>query len=79
MYYYADGDYALIRVHVNSDQPPDLHEFHAAHAQRYMGGAGWVDKPGESLTSKAIYSGDFYPVDEAEATRIMAVLDAQRE
>ena len=81
MYYYADGDYALLRFAVDAADQPDMAEFRAAPAQRYVGGGGWTDPaPGsDSLASKALYSGDFYPVDEAEAERIMGVLDAERE
>jgi hypothetical protein len=80
MYYYADGDYALLRFAVDAADQPDMAEFRAAPAQRYVGGGGRTDpRPGERLATKALYSGDYYPVDEAEAERIMGVLDAERE
>jgi hypothetical protein len=79
MYYYADGDYKLLRVAVDASDRPDIGAFRAAPAQRYIGGSGWTDqRPNESLAMKALYSGDFSPVDEAEAERIMGVLDAER-
>jgi hypothetical protein len=78
MYYYADGDYKLLRFAVDAADRPDMAEFRAAPAQRYVGGGGWTDqRPNESLAAEALMSGDFSPVDEPEAERIMGVLDAE--
>jgi len=78
-YYYADGENALIRVAVDESDQPDLAALQAAPAQRYVGGSGWTDpRPTERLVSKALFSGDYYAVDEPEAERIMSVMDADR-
>jgi hypothetical protein len=80
-YYYADGDYALIRVDVGAGAPTP-EQFYAAPAQRYVGAAkgGWIESPtGLNLASEAVNSGDYYPVDEAEAQRVQAVIDAKKK
>jgi hypothetical protein len=77
MYYYADGDQDLVRIEL--DKRPEV--FVNAPAKRYVGAAagGWIDTPsGFDMAVEAVYSGDYSPVDEAEAQRIMGVIDARR-
>ncbi len=86
-YYYADGDYFLIRVDVGPrtvdedgrvTNPPTPEEFYAAPAQRYTSKYGWIEsRTGQRLQVVAIWSGDYYPVDEEEAQRVQAAIDGR--
>jgi hypothetical protein len=48
-------------------------EFYDADAERFTARGGWGPRP-YSLASTAIHSGDYTPVDEAEAMRVMAAM-----
>ncbi|MDV3130005.1 hypothetical protein M1247_34235 [Mycobacterium sp. 21AC1] len=77
-YYYADGDNKLIRVDVG-DSKPSIEVFTASPGQLYIGDGEWMDPepPGRNLATEALYSGDYYGVDETEAQRVMGVIDAR--
>jgi hypothetical protein len=81
MRYYADGDHKLICVDFPADKVGLPLSRVTAH--KYRGGKGWIDpedigRDSHSLAVEALYSGNYYMVDEAEARRIMAVLDTER-
>lgn len=77
MWYFADGDQKLIRLH--TDAPMGSAAFYNAHSERYTARAGWVPSAsGFNLASEAINSGDYTPVgDPVEIARIMAAMHQQ--
>lgn len=77
MHYYSDGGTDLIRI----DAPENKHRTGAD--ERANGAAsrrelGWQDSTQYRLPIVALFSGDYYPVDEATAKQIMAQVDAER-
>jgi hypothetical protein len=69
-WYFADGTEKLIRVKTSA--PMGSPAFFDAPAQRYTARVGWIEsRSGHNLASEAINSGDYAPVDEAEAMRVM--------
>lgn len=76
--YFADGDRDLIRVDLGDWEPGS--PVFGRPAQRYLGrDSGWVEsKIGHDLAVVAFDSGDYYLVSEAEAQRIMRVINAER-
>jgi hypothetical protein len=73
MWYFADGDQALIRIRTSA--PMGSPEFFDAPAQRYTARGGWgPSQSGHNLASEAINSGDYTPVLEDEAMRVMAAM-----
>ena len=75
-WYFADGDQALIRVKTSA--PMGSEKFYNAEAERFTARGGWgPSRSGYNLASEAINSGDYMPVDEAEAMRVMAAMHRQ--
>jgi hypothetical protein len=73
MWYFADGDQGLIRVMTNA--PMGSEAFFDADADRFTARGGWgASRSGYNLASEAINSGDYTPVDEAQATAVMAAM-----
>jgi hypothetical protein len=72
-WYFADGDQALIRVKTSA--PMGSPEFYDAEAERFTARGAWgPSRSGWNLASEAINSGDYTPVDEVEAMRVMAAM-----
>jgi hypothetical protein len=78
MQYYTDAGTELIRI----DAPDDITgpALTSAPSQRYYGAAkgAWKPSPIYNLGVVALFSGDYNPIDEAEAIEIMAKIDAER-
>lgn len=79
MHYYADGDDAPIRIQFPDDEVSLPLSRVTAHY--YRRGKGWIDpedfgRDSHGLAVEALYSGDYYTVDKAEARPIQAIIDA---
>ena len=79
MQYYSDGGTDLIRIDApDNTTGPALT---SAPSQRYYGAAkgGWDKSPIYNLGVVALFSGDYNPIDEAQAKQIMAEIDGQNQ
>jgi hypothetical protein len=73
MWYFADGDRALIRVKTNAPTGSDA--FYDADAEKFTARGGWRPSAlGLPLASVAIHSGDYSVIDEAEVPAVMAAM-----
>jgi hypothetical protein len=73
VWYFADGDQALIRI--RSDAPMGSQDFYDADAERFTARGGWgPSRSGYNLASEAVNSGEYMPVSDAEAMRVMAAM-----
>jgi hypothetical protein len=79
MQYFYDGGTDLIRI----DAPDDITgpALTSAPSQRYYGAAkgGWEPSPIYNLGVVALFSGDYDPIDEAQAMQIVAEIDGQNQ
>ncbi|MFG1931320.1 hypothetical protein ACGFK1_11765 [Mycobacterium sp. NPDC048908] len=78
MQYYTDGGLDLIRIVAPDNVTGPWLTEQPSH--RYYGAAkgGWEPSPIYNLAVVALFSGDYYPITEAQADEIMAEIDGEK-